>query len=190
MAGLSPAQALSPGPRPAVTITRRQSVGLVPRPCLSPFAAADGASCELEFLNVRRGFSLGAMEWHPEDVSRLWRYNLHYFDYLLDDAVAVRCRDLLIDDWIAANPAGTAAAWEAYPTSLRIVNWIDYFLRTGNLRPLKASWLESLYAQTSWLERNVEQSPPRQPPAQEHRRPRLRRSVLQRRRCRSLARQG
>lgn len=147
----------SPAPRPKVAaVTRRRGTGLAPRPCLSPFAAADTGGWEFEFLNVRRRLCRGGFDWHPEDVPRLWRYNLHYFEYLLDDAIPIDSRDLLIDDWISSNPAGTADAWEAYPASLRIVNWIDYFLQTEASRPLQPAWLDSLYAQTLWLERNVE----------------------------------
>jgi uncharacterized heparinase superfamily protein len=96
------------------------------------------------------------MDWHPQDVPRLWRYNLHYFDFLIVEILPTERLDRLIDDWILTNPTGTPDGWEAYPTSLRIVNWIDYFLRTGEARPLKPNWLQSLYAQTLWLERNIE----------------------------------
>ena len=41
------------------------------------------------------------IDWNPSDTSRLWRYNLHYFDYLhpgnpLDPATGVG----LIKDWV------------------------------------------------------------------------------------------
>jgi len=41
-------------------------------------------SGHIEFLNHRREFDVDNIEWCPQEVSRLWRYNLHYFDYLRD----------------------------------------------------------------------------------------------------------
>lgn len=146
----------SPGHEPTAPITPRQGVRLAPRPCISNFASVSAGACELEFLNIRRSFAVRAMDWHPHDVPRLWRYHLHYFDFLLDGTVPPSRRDLLIEDWIAANPTGSPDGWEAYPTSLRIVNWIDFFLRTREARPLNGHWLQSLYAQSLWLERNIE----------------------------------
>lgn len=147
----SPARAAGAG-----AVTLRPGVSLAPRPYASRFATVSADRLELEFLNVRRSFALPAIDWHPQDVSRLWRYHLHYFDSLVSENLSAEQRDRLIDDWIAANPTGTPDGWEAYPTSLRIVNWIDYFLRTAEARPLKRSWLHSLYAQALWLERNIE----------------------------------
>lgn len=133
---------------------RRQGVGLAPRPCNCRLGW-DG-SWTFEFVGEARSFTPASMDWHPPDVSRLWRYNLHYFDYLLDDDCLVASRDQLLDHWIAANPPGTADAWEAYPTALRIVNWIDYLLRTDATRAPKDVWLKSLLHQAAWLARNVE----------------------------------
>lgn len=133
---------------------RRQGVGLAPRPC-NCWLGWDG-SWTFEFVGQARSFTPASMDWHPADVSRLWRYNLHYFDYLLDDDCLVAARDQLLDHWIGANPPGTADGWEAYPTALRIVNWIDYFLRTDGARAPKDVWLKSLFHQAAWLARNVE----------------------------------
>lgn len=138
----------------AVILVRRQGVGLAPRPCNCRLGW-DG-SWTFEFVGQARSFTPARMDWHPADVSRLWRYNLHYFDYLLDEGCLVAARDQLLDHWIAANPPGTADGWEAYPTSLRIVNWIDYLLRTDATRAPKDVWLKSLFHQAAWLARNVE----------------------------------
>ena len=89
------------------------------------------------------------------EMPKLWRYNLHYFDYCLAvDRPLENCRNL-IDDWIAKNPVGTLDAWEPYPASLRVVNWIKLFIEVGR-GLVKPEWLQSLYKQALWLERNIE----------------------------------
>lgn len=138
----------------ASPVLRRGGVGLLPRPCNARLGWDGGWT--FEFVGVRRSFAPENLDWHPEEVSRLWRYNLHYFDFLLDDTCPVAARDALIDHWITANPPGSPEAWEPYPTSLRIVNWIDYFTRTDGARAPKQAWLTSLFHQSAWLARNVE----------------------------------
>lgn len=140
-------------PEPA-DVRRRDGIGLRPRPGNARLLGDDGWT--FTFLSTARAYTPASLDWHPTDVPRLWRYNLHYFDYLLDDDCPLAARDAVLDHWIAANPAGTRDAWEPYPTSLRIVNWIDFFLRTEAHRPPKPAWLASLYHQAAWLARNVE----------------------------------
>ena len=60
------------------------------------------------------------------DASRLWNYHLHYFDDLVSQGFEDRRKwhlDL-IRDWIGENPVGVEPAWEPYPISRRIENWI------------------------------------------------------------------
>ena len=64
--------------------------------------------------------------WYTRGASRLWEYNLHYFEYLwpleFDSAREV------VRDWIANHPLERrAAGWEPYPTSLRLMNWCAVF---------------------------------------------------------------
>jgi uncharacterized heparinase superfamily protein len=108
------------------------------------------------FLNVTSTPAAAGVDWAAAGMSRLWRYNLHYFDYLMDESLAADIRAALIDDWILHNPPGTTDAWDAYPLSLRIVNWVKYFLRRRERGPLPGTWLTSLYGQAAWLERNFE----------------------------------
>ena len=87
-------------------------------------------------------------------MDRLWRYNLHYFDDLNAMSAAKRMHShrALIRRWIAENPAGHGSGWEPYPASLRIVNWIKWFLSAGEaLDVVESGWLDSLAAQTRWL---------------------------------------
>ncbi len=115
------------------------------------------------FLNRKKVFDLGRIEWATADMPKLWRYNLHYFDYLHDPQRSYENKCSLMSDWIQRNPSGTEDAWEPYTVSLRIVNWIKWFLlpERGSLeepreRHLQQAWVESLYQQVQWLEHNIE----------------------------------
>lgn len=61
----------------------------------------------------------------------------------------------MIDDWIAHNPVGAPDAWEPFPASLRIVNWVKFFLGEGRGQ-LKSEQLRSLHRQALWLEGDIE----------------------------------
>jgi uncharacterized heparinase superfamily protein len=108
------------------------------------------------FLNEERRFSRLAIDWHPATACKLWRYNLHYFDYLQEAGRSRESISTLIDSWIASNSPGMVDAWEPFPLSLRIVNWIKYFLASGKQAVIAAQWLDSLHNQTLWLEQSIE----------------------------------
>ena len=113
------------------------------------------SSYEFTFLNRSLSFPLDAMNWCPLDAQRLWRYNLHYFDFLCESTRPLPQKIVLIDDWIANNPQGSEPAWEPYTASLRIVNWCLFFWSLPR-EQVKPAWLQSLHTQASWLERNLE----------------------------------
>lgn len=106
------------------------------------------------FLNQDKRFSGERMDWSCRDMPKLWRYNLHYFDYLLDSTNSLETNCYLIADWIANNPPSKEDAWEPYTVSLRIVNWIEFFKRSEDF--VRKEWVESLYQQALWLEGNIE----------------------------------
>lgn len=125
------------------------------------------------FLGRSQQFESGAIGWAGKGMPKLWRYNLHYFDYLQHPQRSIANKSYLISDWIEHNPQGTVDAWEPYTVSLRIVNWVKFFLslppapldRTPveTARPagewpagVKPEWLKSLYHQALWLEQNIE----------------------------------
>jgi uncharacterized heparinase superfamily protein len=108
------------------------------------------------FLN--RSMNCGErIEWDPRGENRLWRYNLHYFDYLhpgnpLDPATGIG----LMRDWVEKNRPGAANAWDPYPTSLRLVNWIKYLSRINPAPSEAFSPVQSAYLQAGRLERCLE----------------------------------
>lgn len=64
-------------------------------------------------------------------MPKLWRYNLHYHDYLWE--LPFESAQKLVRDWMEHYPmAKNRDGWEPYPISLRIINWCAYFW--GNQR--------------------------------------------------------
>ncbi|QOJ33608.1 MAG: alginate lyase family protein [Nitrospira sp.] len=106
------------------------------------------------FLNRSKRFVPGSIDWASSDMPKLWRYNLHYFDYLFQEKRSSANKEQLISSWITHNPPGAGDAWEPYTLSLRIVNWIKYFRQSRHDPP--DEWKRSLYHQVFWLERNLE----------------------------------
>jgi uncharacterized heparinase superfamily protein len=111
-----------------------------------------------KFLN--KEFTIKALEdWNAENLDKLWLYNLHYFDDL--NAINAEQRTAwhtrLIKKWIENNPLGYGNGWEPYPSSLRIVNWIKWFLLDLNANNnVNQAWLDSLVIQTRFLSQNLE----------------------------------
>lgn len=106
------------------------------------------------FLNREKIFPDGQVDWVSGDMPKLWRYNLHYFDYLSGSSRSRDEKAALISNWITRNALGAPDAWEPYTLSLRMVNWIKFFLLADIV--LHHEWLHSLYAQGLWLEHNLE----------------------------------
>lgn len=111
---------------------------------------------EFCFLHVSKKFNDDHVDWASCEMPKLWRYNLHYFDYLLDDARSTSGKLKLVSDWIAKNPIGKGDGWEPYTVSLRIVNWIKFFLQPRLQDDVRSEWMASLYQQAAWLEKNIE----------------------------------
>ncbi|MDA9321685.1 heparinase II/III family protein [Gammaproteobacteria bacterium] len=106
------------------------------------------------FLNKQQDYS-GEIDWNDSKQDMLWLFNLHYFD---DLCAPFDCeRDIwhqeLIINWIDNNPPMHGVGWEAYPLSLRIVNWIKWSLNGENVDPFL---LDSLKLQSHILSQNIE----------------------------------
>ena len=146
-----------------------------PRPDLRPAPALRGAAgawvaparrepsfvapMRFRFLNVEHTLTSGPAAWDDPQMERLWRYNLHYFDDLNALAATQRlpAHRALMTRWIAENPPGHGTGWEPYPASLRIVNWIKWFVSADAAGGVaEPAWLDSLAAQTRWLRGRLE----------------------------------
>ncbi len=112
------------------------------------------------FLHVTH--QLSRVGWDSAAIPRLWRYQLHYFDGLLAPSLSEGDAIEWVARWIRENPlegpgrGGTA--WEPYPTSLRIVNWIrwHWHCRASGGVGLGVSAVSSLAQQAAWLSKRLE----------------------------------
>lgn len=106
-----------------------------------------------KFLNQKG--DLSQLGWNGELPSKLWRYNQHYFDDLnaFNSSSRRHWHYSLIERWISENRLLDGVGWEPYPTSLRIVNWLKYYLAGSSPNNRQ---LESLSAQTEWLSKRLE----------------------------------
>ncbi|MDB4229134.1 heparinase II/III family protein [Paracoccaceae bacterium] len=101
------------------------------------------------FLNQTKKLDLPA-DWNNESPSKLWVYNLHYFEDLLSNNAEEK-RNLhlqLLSTWVNENPVGCGNGWEPYPTSLRIVNILKAWLSGLEL---DEKLLSSVFGQASFL---------------------------------------
>ena len=127
---------------------------------------ADLAQGRFTFLN--RTLTLDRIDWNRRYESHLWNYHLHYFNYVIPSARALvergdrkawlSCQSL-IESWIEQARVGRSDGWDAYPLSLRVVNWIyAYALVAGDCDDKKFldRWLASIYRQLDFLNRHLE----------------------------------
>lgn len=77
------------------------------------------------FLNQSQSFSNG-IDWNFSEKGKLWTYNLNYFDFLNQNNLEVQEGITLIRDFIKKETL-LKDGKEAYPISLRGINWIKFF---------------------------------------------------------------
>ena len=92
------------------------SIQLIRRP-FDKVSAATMKADSFEVLNIKETFQEN--KW-TVNQSPLWMFHLHDFDYILGAENPTK----IILSWIEQVPFGLYVAWHAYPTSLRICNWI------------------------------------------------------------------
>jgi uncharacterized heparinase superfamily protein len=103
-----------------------------------------------DFCFLNKTYNLYEVGWDNKDISKLWRYNLHYFDFLLQDNMLEKHQEVnkIIEKWIEENKFGKGTAWEPYPTSIRIINCIKWHFEK---KSLSENIILSLWNQTRWL---------------------------------------
>jgi uncharacterized heparinase superfamily protein len=93
--------------------------------------------------------------WNDPAKEKLWLYNLHYFDDLNSSDYVKRehIHFNFINKWILENPACVGNGWEPYPLSLRLVNWVKWFSKQGNV---DQKHLTSMLQQANALSQQLE----------------------------------
>lgn len=127
---------------------------------------ADLAERRFTFLN--RTLTLDQVDWDRRYESHLWNYQLHYFNFAVPcaralvergDQTAWRNCQALIESWIGQARVGRSDGWDAYPVSVRIVNWMYAYALVadvcGDQRFLER-WRASIYRQLDFLSRHLE----------------------------------
>lgn len=107
--------------------------------------------------------------WCKETRSRLWNFNLHYFEFLhpltkqyleTGSACYLGKTVQMIQGWIRQNPKEQAGdGWSSYAISLRLTNWLAYYSAIGS--HLDANFRKeltaSIHEQYVWLSTHLEQ---------------------------------
>lgn len=82
---------------------------------------------ESKFIFLNKEIELNfPNDWVVPKAPLLWIYNLHYFDGILSLDTDDNLKIFYITRWIEDNKDISSVAWDPYPTSLRIVNWIKW----------------------------------------------------------------
>ena len=116
---------------------------------------------EGRFSFLNRDVNVGwPPDWSRSDVSKLWMYHLHYFEYLW--SLNYEQAKALVLDWIENHSLNRKqVGWEPYPTSLRLVNLCGVFFSKyraqteADLDFLNRLWA-SMYLQSQWLSEHLE----------------------------------
>ena len=121
--------------RPCISVAPATGISL--RPGLR-FAPSLLRCCGREpwaftFLNVRKEFDPSRMDWTSPEQDKLWRYNLHYFDFLHEPERTNG--QALIESWITAVPQGMPALCNCS----QAINLIQSDMKITVLKYLKLS---------------------------------------------------
>ncbi|WP_097651355.1 heparinase II/III family protein [Candidatus Chloroploca asiatica] len=124
---------------------------------------------EGRFLFLHQTEEIDKIGWHSPTVSQLWRYQLHYFNYV-QDLLIWECTDpanaayatfrQLVRSWNDANQAYQGDGWHPYTIALRSVNWLHaiigfkQYVQEDDL--FRFELIGSLYTQAQYLFRNLE----------------------------------
>ena len=121
---------------------------------------------QFSFLN--QTLELGTPDWNRRHGSHLWNFQLHYFPFTLGCAQRylenrlpadfAPCRHL-IENWIEKARPGVSDGWDAYPLSVRVVNWIFALTLLADDYPdqdFLDRWRGSIWRQLDYLSNHLE----------------------------------
>jgi len=101
---------------------------------------------QFNFLNKSIDFGEKIL-WNDQNVSLLWKFNLHYMNYLF--LLSDKARKELVLNWIDNNPVSQGTSWYPFVLSLRLINLCKIGFEDKSIN-------ESLYIQAAYLFRNTE----------------------------------
>lgn len=118
---------------------------------LIPYSSRYQGAHKFRFLSLTHSFE-NNIDWNFTGHGKLWNYNLQYFDYLHDPSVTHEEKQRLVLSFCDGLLSDSILP-EPYPVSLRIVNWLFYYSKTGWDN---AVFHECIKLQVGYLEENLE----------------------------------
>lgn len=165
-------------PGSAVSSVSRQSVETVRQVFIEQFAHLNQPLAEFDgwlndlkqnhFTFLNRGLTIHPkVNWNKRHESHLWNYQLHYFGFAplaarafveRSEASAWQSCRRLVESWIDKACVGRSDGWDAYPISLRVVNWIYAYSLVADREDesFLAKWRASIFDQLGFLHRHLE----------------------------------
>lgn len=124
---------------------------------------------QLTFINIINQVDL-SKAWNNKELQHLWRYNLHYFEYLFELAYEYSKDNsqeqyykkfkYFIENWIDNNTLAYGDGWHPYTISLRLTNWISVYQIFKDKIELDDEFTkkikESMYLQYKYLQKHLE----------------------------------
>lgn len=154
--------------RPLDVPTIRARRRPIPRGTIGTGDADDLADGRLRLLNLEANVGR-PIDWeltHWPDAPELWRFHLHYHEYLASMAegrpggpAARRAWETVLD-WIRHHPRPTTAhrrrAWHPYCISRRMAAWARLYFASPPPAPVEEPFRQSMAAQAEYLSTRLE----------------------------------
>lgn len=136
---------------------------------LNRFELKDILKDQFTFINIKNKVDLSEA-WNNKELQHLWRYNLHYFEYLFKLAFEYsnqnnqrQCYDKVkyfVENWINNNSFPYGDGWHPYTISLRLTNWILIYQAFKDVIKtdcdFDGKFRQSIYLQYQYLQKNLE----------------------------------
>lgn len=114
-------------------------------------AKSYSAPLTFTYLNKTKTF-IEDIDWNAEGETKLWKYNLNYFDFLLQKDLPSETGQKLLYHFIR-NTENIKVGLDAYPTSIRLINWVKFLAVNRIIDPLVTRLID---IQANHLRRNLE----------------------------------
>lgn len=136
---------------------------------LARFSAEELMGNRVTFLHESREFDWNT-PWNFQDMTPLWNFNLHYFEYLFSLVKAYRASGntaylaktkACIQGWIEQNPLSQGGpGWSPYTIALRLTNWLSYYgaaeKEINEDADFRTRFVGSIYQQYVYLSEHLE----------------------------------
>ena len=113
---------------PASALMAAKSYPIIPLFPLPAFDLYDVAGKTFSIHHISQPYP-GKIDWNETRHGMLWAYHLNYFGWLRDKQLTVNDQLALLLDY--ASDDTLHIGLDAYPTSLRSISWIRFFVQQG-----------------------------------------------------------